>query len=162
MIDWHLACCDETCVITFLDFRFCLLCWITCPQNCVLSNISFCVRKKLKNLSNLTWLETVLNPGKWGVISENPEIPWERTVDHVNNMIRRMQYSGYSKGFRYEIVQSALHAYKMIQTLDETGVKPMYRPKEWRQNERRKEKEEKRRSWYRNCLLYTSPSPRDA
>ena len=29
------------------------------------------------------------------------------------------------------------------------GVKPMYRPKEWRQDERRKEKEEKRRSWYR-------------
>ena len=22
----------------------------------------------------------------------NPEIPWERTVDHVNNMIKRMQY----------------------------------------------------------------------
>ena len=79
----------------------------------------------------------------------NPGIPWERTVGHVNNMIRRMQYSGYSKGFRYEIVQSALHTYKMIQTLDQTGVKPIYRPKEWRQNEKRKEKEEKRRSWYR-------------
>ena len=62
----------------------------------------------------------------------------------MNNTIKRMQYSGYSKGFRYEIVQCALHAYKMIQTLDQTGVKPMYRPKEWR-----KEKEGKRRSWYR-------------
>ena len=57
----------------------------------------------------------------------------------MNNMMRRMQYSGYSKGFRYEIVQSALHAYKKIQELDQTGVKPMYRPKEWRQSERRKE-----------------------
>ena len=38
----------------------------------------------------------------------------------------------------------------MIQELGQTRrVKPMYRPKEWRQNERRKEKEEKRRSWYR-------------
>ena len=27
----------------------------------------------------------------------NPEIPWERTVGHVNNMMRRMLYSGYSK-----------------------------------------------------------------
>ena len=69
----------------------------------------------------------------------------------MNNMMRRMQYSGYSKGFCYEIEQSALHAYKKIQELDQTGVKPMYRPKEWRQNERRKEKEEKRRSWYRKC-----------
>ena len=67
----------------------------------------------------------------------------------MNNMIKRMQYSGYSKGFRYEIVLSAHHAYKMIHTLDQTGVKPMYRSKEWKQNERRKEKEEKRRSWYR-------------
>ena len=65
----------------------------------------------------------------------------------MNNMMRRMQYSGYSKGFRYEIVQSGLHAYKMIQELDQK--KPMYRPKEWRQNERRKKKEEKRASWYR-------------
>ncbi|CAH3180159.1 unnamed protein product, partial [Porites lobata] len=83
------------------------------------------------------------------LLSCNPEIPWKRTVGHVNNMMRRMQYSGYIKGFRYEIVQSALHAYKKIQELDQTGVKPMYRPKEWSQNERRKEKEEKRRSWYR-------------
>ena len=28
-------------------------------------------------------------------------------------------------------------------------MKPIYRPKEWRQNERRKEKGERRRSWYR-------------
>ena len=67
----------------------------------------------------------------------------------MNNIMKRMQYSGYSKGFRYEIVQSALHAYKKIQKLDRTGVKPMYTPKEWRQNERRKEKEEKRGSWYK-------------
>ena len=58
----------------------------------------------------------------------NPEIPWEQMVGHVNNMMRRMQYSGYSKGFRYEIVQSALHACKKIQELDQTGVKLMYRP----------------------------------
>ena len=79
----------------------------------------------------------------------NPEIPWKRTVGYVNNMMRRMQYSGYSEGFRYEIVQSALHAYRKIQELDQTGIKPMYRLKEWRQNERRKEKEEKRTSCYR-------------
>ena len=79
----------------------------------------------------------------------NPEIPWERTVGHVNNVMRRIQYCWYSKGFRYEIVQCALHTYKKIQELDQTGVKPMYRPKERRQNERRKEKEEKRRSWYK-------------
>ena len=72
------------------------------------------------------------------VLNCNPKIPWERTVGHVNNMMRCMQYSGYSKRFRYEIVQSALHAYKKMQELDQTGVKPMHRPKEWRQNERRK------------------------
>ena len=87
----------------------------------------------------------------------NPEIPWERTVGHVNNMMRRRQYSGYSKAFHYEIVQSVLHAYKKTQELDQTGVKPMYRPKEWRQNERRKENEEKIRSWYRKGNLKGLP-----
>ena len=61
----------------------------------------------------------------------------------MNNVMRRIQYSWYSKGFRYEIVQCALHAYKKIQELDQTGVKPMYRPKERRQKEERKGREKK-------------------
>ena len=42
-------------------------------------------------------------------------LPWERVVENVNEMVLRMQYSGYSKKFRYEVVDSALKAYIYIE-----------------------------------------------
>ena len=32
-------------------------------------------------------------------------LPWERVVENVNEMVLRMQYSSYSKKFRYEVVE---------------------------------------------------------
>ena len=36
-------------------------------------------------------------------------LPWERRVENVNEMVLRMQCSGYSEKFRYEVVNSALN-----------------------------------------------------
>ena len=47
-----------------------------------------------------------------------------------------MQYSGYSKKFRYEFVDSALKVYKTRNEVDEEGERPLHRPKEWRKDER--------------------------
>ena len=47
--------------------------------------------------------------------------PWERVVENVNEMVLRMQYSGYSKKFRYEVVDSALMAYKTRNEADQEG-----------------------------------------
>ena len=33
-------------------------------------------------------------------------------MENVNEMVLRMQYSGYSKKFRFEVVNSALKAYE--------------------------------------------------
>ena len=47
-----------------------------------------------------------------------------------------MQYSGYSKKFRYEFVDSALKVYKTRNEVDQEGERPLHRPKEWRKDER--------------------------
>ena len=52
-------------------------------------------------------------------------------MENVNEMVLRMQYSGYSKTFRYEVVDSALKAYK---TRNEEGERPLHQPKEWRKD----------------------------
>ena len=39
------------------------------------------------------------------------ELSWETVVAHVNHMMLRLQYSGYDKKFRTEVVRSALSAY---------------------------------------------------
>ena len=46
-----------------------------------------------------------------------------------------MRYSGYSKRFRYEVVDSALKAYRARKKADQEGERPLHRPKEWRKEE---------------------------
>ena len=76
-------------------------------------------------------------------------LPWERVVENVNEMVLRMQYSGYSKKFRYEVVDSALKAYREREKADREGERPLHRPKEWRKEEREQEKIGKKCSWYK-------------
>ena len=42
-------------------------------------------------------------------------------MENVNEMVLRMQYSGYSKKFRYEVVNSALKAYETRKKADQEG-----------------------------------------
>ena len=65
-----------------------------------------------------------------------------------NEIVLRMQYSGYSKKFRYE-VDSALKAYRARKKADQEGERPLHWPKKWRKEEREQEKIEKKYSWYK-------------
>ena len=76
-------------------------------------------------------------------------LPWERVVENGSEMVLRMQYSGYSKKFRYEVVDSALKAYKTRNEADQEGVQPLHRPKDWRKDEREQEKVRKKNDWYK-------------
>eukprot|EP00794_Sanderia_malayensis_P004006 gene4006-4555_t len=58
-------------------------------------------------------------------------IPWEEVAQHVSSMVLRMQFSGFPKKFRYEIVNSALKAYDEIHRRVELEERPLYRPYEW-------------------------------
>ena len=76
-------------------------------------------------------------------------LPWKRIVENVNEMVLRMQYSGYSKKFRYEVVDSALKAFRARQRAEREGERPLHRPKEWRKVEREKEESERKSNWYK-------------
>jgi len=56
-------------------------------------------------------------------------LPWEREVEIVNEIVLRVQYSGYRKKFRYEVVDWALKAYKARKEADQEGERPLHRPK---------------------------------
>ena len=51
-------------------------------------------------------------------------LPWDVPTRHVNDVMMKMQYSGYSKKFRYEVVKSALKAYDDRVSADESGIRP--------------------------------------
>ena len=48
-----------------------------------------------------------------------------------DEMVLRMQYSGYSEKFRHEVVNSALKAYETRKKADQEGERPLHRPREW-------------------------------
>ena len=77
------------------------------------------------------------------------DMPWEAVLVHLNNFMRKMQYSGYDKVFRYKVTNSAINAYKTIRENEWNGIRPMHRPKTWRRAERMMEKQEKKKTWYK-------------
>ena len=76
-------------------------------------------------------------------------LPWEAIVAHVNHMMLRLQYSGYDRKFREQVVRSALAAYNRLLDLDASGEKPLHRPREWRALERARERRKRRDNWFR-------------
>ena len=69
-------------------------------------------------------------------------------MENVNEIVLRIQYSGYSEKFKCEVVDSALKAYRARKKADQEGERPLHRPKKWRREEREQEKMRKKSSWY--------------
>jgi len=65
----------------------------------------------------------------------SPLLPWTSIVGKLEEMVLRMQYSGYSKKFRYEVLDSAVKAYRARQEAELKGARPMHRLKGWRKDE---------------------------
>ena len=79
----------------------------------------------------------------------SPDLPWHVKKKHIEDYSLRMQFSGYGKEFRSEIVKSAISAYQKIKRQVRKGKRPLYRTKEWRKKERTKEKRKKKSMWYK-------------
>ena len=75
---------------------------------------------------------------------------WRDKVVHLEKYTERLQYSGYDAKMRYEIIDSAVKAYRSIEQAEREGKRPMYRQRGWRYAERERNKYDKRRNWYRN------------
>ena len=90
-------------------------------------------------------------------------VEWETVCSHINAHMKKMQYSGYTQPFRYNVVKSALNAFESIKEKKVLGIRPINRPKDWRRAERDEETQEKKRTWYRNggfdSVLFVPSTP---
>ena len=90
-------------------------------------------------------------------------LTWETVLEHLNNYMRKMQYSGYDKTFRYTVARSAINAYEKIRDQETLGIRPMHRPKGWKRVERMLEKEEEKKIWYKrggfDSVLFVPATP---
>ena len=60
-----------------------------------------------------------------------------------------MKNSGYSAKYRTEILDSALLAFEKMVNDDKAGIKPLFRDREWKKEERSKNKKERKVNWYK-------------
>ena len=106
------------------------------------------------------------------VLRCSPLLPWETTKAHIEEYMLRLQFSGYDEKFRIEVLESAAKAYKKIRLKVDRGERPLYRRKEWKQEERAKEKRRKKENWYnknKTCkkeeyksVLFVQPTEKSA
>ena len=86
---------------------------------------------------------------------------------YLNLFMLSLMKSGYSQKFRQEILDSVLKAYQKMVEDDTTGVKPMYRNREWNAEERKRAKLNKKSSWWNTTksntqyktVLFVTPTP---
>ena len=60
-----------------------------------------------------------------------------------------MQFSGYRQKFRREIIKSALAAFERMKEEERKGERPIYRERNWRRKDRKREKRRKKTEWYK-------------
>ena len=86
-------------------------------------------------------------------------IPWERKAELLSDFSLRMKISGYSERYRETIIRSAISAWEKQVEMDLTGETPLYRPRDWKRDERRRQKEYKKVGWYKKLGGQTNDFP---
>ena len=51
---------------------------------------------------------------------------------------------------RHQVIKTALEKWDKMCEEEDAGVRPVHRPREWREKERRQEKEQKKNSWHQS------------
>ena len=69
-----------------------------------------------------------------------PSLPASRKREILSQYMMMLRRSGYDEKFRLEIIKSVKHGYEKIVEEDKAGVKPMYRSKQWRLEQKTKTK----------------------
>ena len=77
----------------------------------------------------------------------SPGLPWSESVISLTKMSHKMKRSGYPASWRRETFLSAISKYTTRRKDDQEGRRPLYRPREWMEEERRLNKAKKRQNW---------------
>ena len=89
------------------------------------------------------------------------DLPAEVKNNFLSEFSLRMKLSGYSEQFRYEVISSGVTCYEKQLARAAQGTCPLYRPKGYKEDERRRKKMIKKRSWMRpfSTVLFCPPTP---
>ena len=82
------------------------------------------------------------------LLNSSHKLNWEVEVAPViTEYMRRMKIAGYGEQYRKDVLTHALGIYDKKWEADSNGSRPIFRPKTWKKEERKKEKERKKHDW---------------
>ena len=96
------------------------------------------------------------------LLSCSKSLPCAMRKKHLNNYMQLLKNSGYSEKFRLELLRSGLQGYNKILEAERDGVRPVHRPKGWKESARWLEKRRKKNNWlgsfWKSCI-FVPPTP---
>ena len=82
------------------------------------------------------------------ILNSSHRLNWEEeTAPVITEYMRRMKVAGYAEKYRKEVLKHALRIYDKKCEDDRNGIRPIFRPKTWKKEERKEIKEKKRKNW---------------
>ena len=82
------------------------------------------------------------------LLNSSLRLNWETEVAPViTDYMARMKIAGYTENYRREVLSHALTIHNDKLKANDEGRRPLYRPKDYRREERRREKKEKKHLW---------------
>ena len=94
----------------------------------------------------------------------HPGLPWETTVEHLNNFSKRLRLSGYKQDYRYQIIKSGVEGFDKMLAVEREGGRPINAPRTWEEDKRQKKKYFQKTSWFRkggyDVPLFVPHTPR--
>ena len=89
------------------------------------------------------------NEGLRRLLNMSPDLQWEESVKVMNEFVVKMWRSGYPASWRAEAVQSALNMHEVMIKDESSGTRPLFRPKDFKAEERRLDKLKKQSLWHK-------------
>jgi hypothetical protein len=112
-------------------------------------------------MPGLTKRLTLVQEGIRMLRNTRPSLHPELRKGLMEDLAERMLISGYNSDYRRGIIESAVKGYEAQVAADLSGEKPLYRPRGWQQESRRRRKRMKRAAWYRpaDTVLFCPATP---
>ena len=82
------------------------------------------------------------------LLNTSIRLKWEEeAAPIITEYMRRMKQAGYGEKYRLEVLKHALNIYDQKWEDHRKGKRPIFRPAEWKREERKEEKKRKKLSW---------------
>ena len=84
---------------------------------------------------------------------------------HLSKFMIKVKNSGYNSKFRAEVIDSSKKAFAVMISEDKKGIKPLFRDRNWKSEERILKKQNTKRNWYKvknskyTSVLFVPPTP---